>query len=332
MREADLPTPEPAHAAPESGPALLSVRELAVSLGERVVLDTVSLEVRAGELVAVFGPRGAGKTTLLAAIAGLARPERGVLRLEGRELSSRHPTLRTRLGVVLAEPSLDPELSPREHLLYAARLFDVPARDAASRTQELLAFAELGILADEPCTLLSPGQRRRLDLARALIHEPDLLVLDEPTTGLERREQARLWHGLAGLRKLRGTAVLVMTAVADEAVRCDHVVMLDRGHAVATDTPARLLARLQDAVLQLGSADPQALTATLQGGFGLRVTSVDATGVVVRGPRLHALVAGLVDAIPPPLLGAVTLRRPDLAEVFAELTGHGFESGDAGAP
>src|SRR5690606_29659041 len=192
---------------------------------------------------------------------------------------------------------LDPKLTARENLRMAARLFGVPKQEVPSRVAELLAFSELSDRADEPVKRLSGGMRRRLELARALVHEPDLLLMDEPTAGLDERSFQRAWERIEGLRATRGVSVLLTTHRPEEAERCDRVAILDAGCVLAVDPPELLRRRVAGNVIHLEGDDPAGLLAAVQAGFGVTAHLVEHV-VVVEAPRGHELVPRLVEGLP----------------------------------
>src|SRR5512134_354863 len=207
----------------------LEVRGVAVRRGGRDVLRGVSLAARPGEIFGLLGPNGAGKSTLFAILAGLLRPDAGRFFLDGRAIAPGARALRARAGIVFQEPGLDGKLSAAENLRLAAALHLVPRSDAPARIAGLLREAGLADRAREPVERLSGGMRRRLELARALVHRPDVLVMDEPTVGLDAAAFRAFWAGVEALRRDEGTTVVLTTHRPDEAERCDRLAVLARG-------------------------------------------------------------------------------------------------------
>ncbi len=303
----------------------LSVRGIGLTLGGRVILAGVGFQVAPGEIFGLLGPNGSGKTSLMRCLMGLVRPDLGVFRLDGRELSPRTRHLRAGIGTVFQDASLDGHLTGRENLVLAARLFRVPAAEGRERAAELLAFMELAGQADDPVKTYSGGMRRRLEIARALIHRPELLLMDEPTTGLDPRAFERVWSRLSAIRRLRGLTVVLTTHSADEAAGCDRLLVLDRGHVVADDTPEHLLERVGGDVLTIEADAPGELAAAITDLFGL-VAETDGTAVTVVGEQMHLLIPRLVESFPAGRLRSIAMRRPTLADVFLKLTGHRLET------
>jgi len=307
-------------ASPNDRP-LLEVRDLLVRRSGREVLHGLNLEVRAGEIFGLLGPNGAGKTTLFHVLTGLLNPTSGELRLDGRSVAPSDPELRARAGVVFQEPALDPRLSARVNLMLAAGLYRVGRRQAAERAEELLERARLLDRADEPVSRFSGGMRRRVELARALIHRPSILILDEPTTGLDEGAYRSFWNDLETLRTERELTLLLTTHRADEAERCDRLAILDAGRVVACDGPDRLRDRVQGDLLILHAVDAEAAARRIEQHLGLSTQRVDGR-LVLRRERAHELVPRIVEVLPPRALHSVEMRRTGMAEVFLELTGH----------
>jgi ABC-2 type transport system ATP-binding protein len=237
-------------------PAAIEIDGLRVVRGGRAVLHDVTLAVDAGTVTGLLGPSGSGKTTLMRAVVGVQRVAAGSVRVLG--LSAGAPALRRRVGYMTQAPSVYADLTAAENLRYFARILDVPA----ARVDEVLGTVELGALAGRVVARLSGGEQARVSLATALLAEPELLVLDEPTVGLDPVLRHELWttfRALAG----SGTTLLVSSHVMDEAARCDSLVLLREGRVLARSTPAELLAstgrdELDAAFLALVEGDERA--------------------------------------------------------------------------
>ncbi len=277
-----LAEPLPAAAAP----ARLAARDLAFRYGERTALAGVSFEVRRGEVFGFLGPNGAGKSTLFAVLAGLLPCGAGELFLDGERLAPRSRALRARMGIVFQEPSLDSKLGALENLLLGAALFRVPRREAAPRAARLLAAAGLADRAREPAGRLSGGMRRRLELARALVHRPDVLLLDEPTAGLDAGSFRRTWEAIEQLRRDEGLTAVLTTHRPDEAERCDRLAVLSHGRIIAVETPESLRSRVAGDVVLVEADDPGPLSLEIADRFGLAALPV-AGGVAIERERGH---------------------------------------------
>lgn len=302
----------------------LAVSSICLSYAKRIVLDDVSFEVGSGEIFGILGPNGSGKSSLMRCLSGLQRVDRGTLRFNGDIVKGSGRALRAEMGVVFQEPSLDNYLSAEENLLLGAALFGVPRAEAKKRAQELLGFMELGERAKDNVKVYSGGMRRRLELARALIHKPSLLLLDEPTTGLDPAALERTWQRLLALRHHQGLTLLLSTHRADEAERCDRLMVLDRGHVVACDTPEGLLERVAGDVIVIEADDPEGMVEELKSALDV-VSHVHQGQVVIERDNGHTLVPRLVEACPIGRIRSIAVRRPTLADAFFNLTGRGLD-------
>jgi ABC-2 type transport system ATP-binding protein len=237
-------------------PTALIVRQVVKSYGRVRALDDVSLEVRAGEFVALLGPNGAGKTTLFQLLSGLFTPDAGEIEVMGQDMRKNAVPALAGLGVVFQQPTLDLELTVSANLLFHAGLHGLPRRLAKARVAAVLDRLGLNDRAGEPVRNLSGGFRRRVELARALLHEPSLLLMDEPTVGLDPGSRRDLLQLVREVRDQREVAVLWATHLCDEAATLDRVIVLDRGKVLRDTTPAALIAEagaadLEDAFLGL---------------------------------------------------------------------------------
>lgn len=299
---------------------LLDVRQLTHRYGEREVLTGLSFAVRKGEIVGLLGPNGCGKSTTFQILMGLTLPTGGELHFRGERVEAGDRRIRAHAGVVFQSGSLDTRLSARENLALSARLYGVAAPEGRTRADELLRFMELHDRADEAVIKWSGGMRRRLELARALLHSPELLLLDEPTSGLDEVSFQRTWERILDLRDREQVSVLLTTHRPEEAERCDHVVIVDRGVVVACGTPQELKARVAGDVLTLEADDLQGLALEVKDALGLDGKIVGAS-LVLEHAEGHALIPRLVEALPKARLRSVSMRRPTLADVFVNLTG-----------
>ena len=227
-----------------SEPAVaVRARDLVKRFGDRVAVAGIDLQVAAGESVGILGPNGAGKSSTMRMIGCVSAPSGGTLEVLGMDPGRDGPRIRARIGVVPQRDTLDEELTVRQNLTTYARYFGIASRPARLRAGELLDFVQLSDRADSLVEPLSGGMKRRLTVARALVNEPDLLLLDEPTTGLDPQARHALWERLYRLRE-RGVTLVLTTHYMDEAEQlCDRIVVMDGGRVVAEGSPAGLVAR-----------------------------------------------------------------------------------------
>ncbi len=297
------------------------------SFGEFKAVDDLSLNVAPGEVFGLLGPNGSGKTTTVNLVSGLSRPTAGRVSVLGHDLAIDPAAIRPRLGSVPQETALYEELSAEANLAFHADLFDYPRREVAGRITEVLELVQLADRRKSAVSTFSGGMKRRLALARALLHKPDLLYLDEPTLGVDVQSRRALWDHIIDLRR-EGRTVLLTTNYLEEAnTLCDRVAILDHGRLVALDTPTALRARYGDTVIEL-RLEPEAdadLLARLQRLEGVtHVAQEDGTlKVSVEGERSAAAEVVALCADHSRLRG-ITQREPSLEEIFLRLTGKGL--------
>jgi ABC-2 type transport system ATP-binding protein len=310
-----------------AGP-FLAIEGIVARRGGRTVLDGVSFAVDRGEILGILGPNGAGKTTLFSVLTGALSPSSGRLLLEGMPLPPGDRRFLSRAGIVFQEPALDSRLTARENLLLAAGIYRVPRAAARDRASRLLAEAGLSERADEPVSRLSGGMRRKVEIARALVHEPAVLILDEPTTGLDEAAFRSTWDRLLALKRERRLTMLLTTHRPDEAERCDRIAIVDSGRVVACDSPDRLRERVRGDLLVIEAEDLQTVARTIEETFGVRPWILEGK-VVLERERGHELIPRLVEALPGGSLRSIGMRRTGMGEVFLEVTGHDLDGARA---
>ena len=311
-----------------ASPASIEVEAIAYRYGDREALREVSFRVGAGELFGLLGPNGGGKTTLLEILATIRRPTEGVARVGGVDVVTDPDRARREIAVVFQRPALDPQLTAAENLRHQGHLYGLAGRTLAERSAELLDRFGVADRADDRVKTLSGGLRRRVELAKALLHEPGHLLLDEPTVGLDPGGRRELWRHARRLRSESGVAILVTTHLLEEAEECDRVAILDRGRLVALDTPAALKAAIRGDVISLETAEPTALADAIRARFGTESTVVDGT-VRIERPDGAALVPRLAEAFPG-AIRSITVGKPTLEDVFVQRTGHRFHEAPGG--
>jgi ABC-2 type transport system ATP-binding protein len=228
-------------------------------------LEALNLEVPVGALVGLLGPNGAGKTTAMLLLATLLAPTRGGARIFGHDTVRERGAVRRRLGLVFQETSIDGLLTVEENLRFAARLAGLGGREGGAAVAAAIDRAGLGPRASQPARQLSGGWRRLVDIARATLHRPELLILDEPTVGLDPEHRELIWTIVAAERRERGTTVLFSTHYLAEAEPADRAVLLSRGRAVADDTPAALRAAVGEEVAEIEGPGAERLARALRG-------------------------------------------------------------------
>ena len=242
----------------------LVVSGLTKAFGTRRALDDVSFSVQPGEIFGLLGPNGAGKTTAFRLLSGLLPPDGGTFTLDGELATAASASYRVRLGVVFQEASLDLKLTGRENLALGAALYGLPRATARQKIDEVLALMQLGARADEPAAKYSGGMRRRIEIARVLMHEPRLLLMDEPGRGVDPEALRRIWDQIESLVARRGLSVIVTTHQPEEAERCQRIAILDQGRVVASGTPDELRARVAGDLVRVEAPRPEEIAAELQ--------------------------------------------------------------------
>jgi len=311
--------------------SLIHARGLTKRFGTFTAVDGISFDVHAGEAFGFLGPNGAGKTSTMRMIACASPVTAGDLRVLDMPPQSHASQIKARLGVVPQQDNLDNEITVRENLLMYARYFDIPRRVAETRADELLAFVELADRAASRVEPLSGGMKRRLTIARALVNEPDLILLDEPTTGLDPQARHVVWDRLYQLKR-RGATLLLTTHYMDEAERlCDRLVVMDKAKIVAEGSPRELIAKYstrevlelrfpEDAPSRMADSGASARQAVEQSlaGIGDRVEMLPDRAQVYTADGEHALQQVHARGIP---LESAVVRRSTLEDVFLRITG-----------
>lgn len=282
--------------------------------GEHKALTDVSFQVPAGALVGLLGPNGSGKTTLFRILSTLMPPSSGTARVFGLDAARQPGAVRGRLGTVFQAYALDENLSVRENLRFQGALYGMRGADLQARIDALLNRFDVADRASDAVKTLSGGLQRRVDLARGLLHRPDLLLLDEPTTGLDPAARRTFWDAIDRIQHEEGTTLLVATHLMEEAERCDRVAILSDGRLVADGTPHALKAELGEETLWLDAADPSDVRDRLRAQFGVDARVIGPS-VQVDHPDAPSLLASIYDALGDRIRSA-TLRRPTLEDVF----------------
>jgi ABC-2 type transport system ATP-binding protein len=311
-----------------SEPQPIEVEDLRHRYGERTALDGVSLSVRRGEVFALLGPNGGGKTTLFRILSTLLPATSGEARIFGLPVRTRPDEARRRLGVVFQQPALDPHLTALENLRHHGHLYGLSGAELRRRCGEMLERLGVADRGRERVKTLSGGLRRRVEIAKGLLHRPDLLLLDEPSTGLDPGARREFLSLVRSLSQERGMTVALTTHFMEEAERCDRVAVLDSGRLLALDSPAALKARIPGDVVVVEARDPATFSGRLLQRLGVSASQVDGTLRIERG-RGHELVREIVDAFPDEVLAA-SVGKPTLEDVFVRLTGHRFWAGAGG--
>jgi ABC-2 type transport system ATP-binding protein len=309
----------------ETAAPAIEISAVGFNYGDRQALSAVEFTIARGEIFGFLGPNGGGKSTLFRLLSTLVPMQSGSARILGYDLHSAPQALRRKLGVVFQSPSLDGKLTVAENLVHHGHLYGMRGVRLRERARAMLARFGVEERARDLVETLSGGLRRRVELAKALLHEPELLLLDEPSTGLDPAARREFFNLLARLRESDGVTIVLTTHYVEEAERCDRIGILDRGRLVALAPPGELKQQVGGDVIIISAPAPEALQQNLAQQLELRAALVDGTLRIER-PRGHELLARLVDEFGDQI-ESVTFGRPTLEDVFVHLTGHRFVAG-----
>ena len=308
----------------------IEAENLVKRYGGFTAVNGASLCVEPGEVFGFLGPNGAGKSTTVAMLTTLAKPTDGSAKVGGFDVVSEASQVRRVSGVALQEIGLDPLITPDELLVLQASLFGASRRDAKVRAGELLEVVGLTDVASKPCGKFSGGMRRRLDLALALVHEPDILFLDEPTTGLDPASRRDVWREVRRLNRERGMTIFLTTQYLEEADElAGRVAIISGGEIAAEGDPAKLKADLGEASINLefGSESEAGAAASALAGFSER-SALDERVLRLYLPDAAQAVAGVVTRLNEAATApqSLTLTQPSLDDVFLHVTGQRFDT------
>ena len=318
-----------ADAAPEVTPPsahpVISVENLVHRYENRTALNGVSFDVRPAELFGLLGPNGSGKTTLFRILSTLMLPTAGRATMMGYDASQEPARLRRQIGVVFQAQSVDLKLTAHENLWHQGHLYGLRGSALKQRIREILSRVGLADRAHDLVETFSGGMQRRIELAKGLLHHPGVLLLDEPTTGLDPGARRDLWQYLATLRDEEHVSVLVTTHLMEEAERCDRLAILNEGNLVALGTPAELKSEIGGDVVLLDAAhDAGLLAERIRARFHVQTTVLE-NQVRMEREGAHRFVTEVVEAFPGEI-EAISVSKPALEDVFIRRTGHKFWS------
>ncbi len=302
--------------------AAVRLTDLSHRYGQRTALARLSLEIAPGEIFVFLGPNGGGKTTLFRLLSTLLSVQQGEAELLGYNLRQNIYDIRQRIGVVFQAPSLDKKLTVAENIRFQAALYGLGGSELRKRMAEMLGQLHLTERANDIVETLSGGLKRRVELAKGMIHRPELLLLDEPSTGLDPGARADLWAYLARVRSELGVTIVLTTHLLEEADKADRIAILNRGQLVALDTPERLRATVGGDSITIETDNPPALASEMHARLGVASAVVDGR-VRLEQADGHQWIARIVEAFPG-RIASITLGKPTLEDVFIAKTGHRF--------
>ncbi len=303
---------------------MIETRDLTRKYGNLVAVDKLNINVHHGEIFGLLGPNGAGKTTTISMLCTILRPTSGSATVNGFDIVKQPAQVRKSIGIVFQEPSIDDRLTGRENMVMHANLYGVPKNVWKDRVPELLKMVELEDRADDLLRTYSGGMRRRLEIARGLLHYPRVLFLDEPTIGLDPQTREHIWRYISALSKDQDITIILTTHYMDEAdLLCNRIAIIDFGKIVALDTPEQLKSQLGEETISIKTRDGEKLSRTLTDSGLISGSDVvkDELKVKVKNgsetlPRIVEVSANAGIRI-----DAITLHQPNLGDVFLRYTG-----------
>jgi ABC-2 type transport system ATP-binding protein len=305
----------------------IEVIDLVKSFGPLTAVDHVSFQVEDGEVFGFLGPNGAGKTTTINVLCTLMRPTAGRARVAGYDVASQRNAVRQSIGLVFQDPSLDDQLTAYENLQFHAHVYNVPGRERAQRIEEVLRVVGLWDRRDAVVRTFSGGMKRRLEIARGILHHPRVLFLDEPTLGLDPQTREHVWEYILEVQRAHHITIFMTTHYMDEAEHCDRIAIIDQGKIVALDTPDALKRMVGVDIVTVQTEDSEQAAREIQERFGLEPQRDDT--------RLRLEVEAGAEFIPRLVrelgvaIRSVDLHRPTLDDVFLKLTGRAIREAEA---
>lgn len=301
---------------------IVQIEHLSHRYGQRLALEDVSLQVSRGEIFGFLGPNGSGKTTLFRILSTLITAPHQTVKILGIDLSSGRDAVRQNIGVVFQSPGLDKQLTAEENLRHHGNLYGLRGRELSHRIDLLLDHVGLSDRRRERVEGFSGGMRRRVELAKGMLNNPQVLLLDEPSTGLDPAARINLWRYLQEIQHNQGVTILLTTHLMDEADRCSRLAILDRGRLAACDSPAAMKQRIGGDVITLKTSQPREVMEIIRAKFNIAAESLDQT-VRLELPRGHEFIPALMVALPG-LVDSVSVGKPTLEDVFIQVTGRVF--------
>ncbi len=303
-----------------AGRHIIEVEHLVKRFGNITAVDDVTFSVEEGEVFGFLGPNGAGKTTVINILCTLLRPTSGKALINGFDVVKEQSQVRQSIGLVFQDPSLDERLTALENLRFHALVYNLPASVREKRIEQMLKVVELWERRHSIVSTFSGGMKRRLELARGLLHYPKILFLDEPTLGLDPQSRNRLWEFILELRRSEGITIFLTTHYMDEAANADRVAIIDHGKIVALDTPENLREAVGGDVINLKTVNDNKAAMEIRSKYHLE-PEFNGEGLTLRVPGGDEFIPNLVKDFSTEIL-SVSLRRPTLDDVFLKLTGH----------
>ncbi len=305
---------------------IIEVENLIKKYGDLVAVNDISFSVRPGEIFGFLGPNGAGKTTTINILCTLTRPTSGRASIAGLDVVQQQSQVRQQIGLVFQDPSLDERLNGLQNLRFHALVYGVPASVRKTRIEQLLRMMELWDKRHNQVRTYSGGMKRRLELARGLLHHPKVLFLDEPTLGLDPQTRNRMWEYILELRREEGTTIFLTTHYMDEADKADRIAVIDYGKLIAMDSPAKLRRMVGKDIVSLKTDDNDKAMAEIRRRYQIEARH-DGDGLCFEVANGEEFLPVLLREFST-LIVSVSMRRPSLDDVFLKLTGREIREED----
>ncbi len=313
---------------------LIKVKNLTKKFKDLTAVDSVSFNIGTGEIFGLLGPNGAGKTTTISMLATMLNPTSGTATINGFDIETQQADVRKSIGIVFQDQSLDEELTAYENMDLHGRLYRVPKEIRQKKITELLLLVELEDRKDDLVKTFSGGMRRRLEIARGLLHEPRILFLDEPTLGLDPQTRNHIWQYITKLNKEKKITIILTTHYMDEADKlCKNIGIIDKGKVVIIDTPSNLKDQLGGDIITLESSNNKKLIPVLKKTKGIQKITTKDNQVIINLQNSEKHVAEIVKLAEKNKIkiNSISTHKPTLEDVFLHFTGKSIREEDASA-
>lgn len=307
----------------------IEVKNLVKKYGKLTAVNDISFSVAQGEIFGFLGPNGAGKTTTIKILCTLARPTSGTATVNDFDVIHQQRQVRQSIGLVFQDPSLDEKLSGVQNLRFHAMVYNVPSSVRGQRIEEVLNMMELWERRNDKVINYSGGMKRRLELARGLLHHPKVLFLDEPTLGLDPQTRNRIWEYIIDLQQKEGTTIFMTTHYMDEAENADRIAIIDNGELAALDTPDKLKEMVGEDIITLKTDDNTKAAEEIKSRYQIE-SRTDNNELIFKKANGEEFLPAFIKEFSVNIL-SISLRRPSLDDVFLKLTGHEIRQQEAGS-
>jgi ABC-2 type transport system ATP-binding protein len=308
---------------------VIQVKDIFKRFGEVEAVRGVSFDIPAGEIFGFLGPNGAGKSTTINILCTLLKPDQGQAFLAGHDVVEYPARVRSSIGIVFQDPSLDERLSALENLVFHALVYSVPKAVREERIKHVLDMVDLWERRHDVVRTFSGGMKRRLEIARGLLHHPQVLFLDEPTLGLDPQTRNRIWEYIRELRESDNITIFLTTHYMDEAENCDRIAVIDNGKIIALDTPDKLKAMVGGDMVTITSSAPEQVAEQITENLGLTALE-QGSKLILEVSDGESFLPRLMRSVDVPI-DSISVRRPTLDDVFMKLTGRTMRDETAGA-